>query len=214
MFETDEVFDGNFSEECQLKADPSHLLLLLGLILEGSKDLNISDTTASVASKLSQLVRFNAVKKKRTGINCCHTKKNEPPLPVLIGLAVYSQTGEKKIREKLYSNGLCISYDRVIEVENNITKDLCQKYKEAEIVCPLSLYSGLLTCAAIDNIDHNSSSSTSKSFTEPVSIFFNTQLRKCKTNVLFTLKVQKISNHLYQNHMKIFYQLKIQSRNH
>ena len=117
----------NFSEECQLKADPSHLLLLLGLILEGSKDLNISDTTASVASKLSQLARFNAVKKKRTGINCCHTKKNEPPLPVLIGLAVYSQTGEKKIREKLYSNGLCISYDRVIEVENNITKDLCQK---------------------------------------------------------------------------------------
>ena len=214
MFETDEVFDGNFSEECQLKADPSHLLLLLGLILEGSKDLNISDTTASVASKLSQLVRFNAVKKKRTGINCCHTKKNEPPLPVLIGLAVYSQTGEKKIREKLYSNGLCISYDGVIEVENNITKDLCQKYKEAEIVCPLSLYSGLFTCAAIDNIDHNSSSSTSKSFTEPVSIFFNTQLRKCKTNVLFTLKVQKISNHLYQNHMKIFYQLKIQSRNH
>ena len=97
MFETDEVFDGNFSEECQLKADPSHLLLLLGLILEGSKDLNISDTTANVASKLSQLVRFNAVKKKRTGMNCRHSKKNEPPLPVLIGLAVHSQTGEKKV---------------------------------------------------------------------------------------------------------------------
>ena len=49
MFETDEVFNGDFSEERQLKAVPSYLLLLLGLILEASKDLNISDTTASVA---------------------------------------------------------------------------------------------------------------------------------------------------------------------
>ena len=65
MLETDEVFNGDFPEERQLKAVPSHLLLLLGLILEGSKDLNISDTTASAALKLSQLVRFNAVKKKR-----------------------------------------------------------------------------------------------------------------------------------------------------
>ena len=32
MFETDEVFDGDFSEECQLKVSPSHLLLVLGLI--------------------------------------------------------------------------------------------------------------------------------------------------------------------------------------
>ena len=163
MFETDKVFDGDFSEECQLKAVPSHLLLLLGLILEGSKDLNISDTTASVALKLSQLVRFNLVKKKRIGMNFRHSKKSEPPLPVPTGLAVHSQTRGKKIIEKLYSNGLCMSYDRVIEIENNITKDLYQKYKEAEIICPPSLYSGLFTCVAIDNIDNNSSSSTSKS---------------------------------------------------
>ena len=170
MFETDEVFDGDFSEECELKAFPSHLLLLLGLILEGSEDLNISDTTASVALKLSQLVRFNAVKKKRIGMSCRHSKKNEPPLTVLIGLTVHSQTREKKITKKLYSNWLCISYDRVIEIENSITEDLCQKYKEAEIVCPPSLYSGLFTCAAIDNIDHNSSSSTSKSSFQGISI--------------------------------------------
>ena len=125
MFETDEVFDGDFSEECQLKAVPSHLLLLLDLVLQEWKDLNISDTTASVALKLSQLVRFNAVKKNRTAMNCRHSQKNEPPLPILISLAVHSQTREKKIIEKLYSNGLCISYDRVIEIEKNITKDLC-----------------------------------------------------------------------------------------
>ena len=71
---------------------------------------------------------------------------------------MHSQTREKKIIEKLYLNGLCISYDRVIEIENNITKD-----QQPEIVCPPSLYSGLFTCVAIDNIGHNSSSATSKS---------------------------------------------------
>ena len=170
MFETDEVFNGDFSEERQLKAVPPHLLLLLGLILEGSKDLNVSDTTASVALKLSQLVWFNAAKKKRTGMNCHHSKKNEPPVLVLTGLAVHSQTHEKKTIEKLYWNGLCISYDRVIEIENNISKDLCQKNKEAEIVCPPFLYSGLFTCMVIDNIDHNSSLSSSKSLLHGTSI--------------------------------------------
>ena len=56
MFETDEVFDGDFSEEYQLKVTPSHLLLVLGLILEGSKVLKIS--TATVALKLSELVHL------------------------------------------------------------------------------------------------------------------------------------------------------------
>ena len=147
-------------------------------------------------------------------MNCCHSKKNELPLLVLIGLAVHSQTHEKETIEKFYSNGLCISYDRVIEIENNISKDLCQKNKEAEIVCPPSLYSGLFTCMVIDNIDHNSSSSSSKSLLQETSIFFNTKLRKCKTNVSFTLKVEKISNHPYQNHIQLSCQVKLQSQNH
>ena len=76
---------------------------------------------------------------------------------------MHSQTCEKKIIEKLYSNRLSISYDCVIKIKNNITKNLYQKYKETGIVCPLSLYSGLFTCVAINNIDHNSSLLTSKS---------------------------------------------------
>ena len=74
----------------------SHLPQQIGLILKGSKDLNISDTTASEALKLSQLVRFNAVKKKRTGMNCCRSKKNEPPLPVLTGLACIHKHVKRK----------------------------------------------------------------------------------------------------------------------
>ena len=66
-------------------------------------------------------------------MNCRHSNKKEPPLPVLIGLAMHSHASEKRIIKKLYSNGLCISYDHVIEIESNITKDLCQKYKVAEL---------------------------------------------------------------------------------
>ena len=56
MSETDKVFDGNFSEVRQIKAVPSHLLPLLGLILEGLKDPSISNSTTSVALKLFQLL--------------------------------------------------------------------------------------------------------------------------------------------------------------
>ena len=112
-------------------------------------------------------------------MNCHHSKKNEPPLLVITGLAMHSQTHEKKTIEKFYSNGLCISYDRVIEIENNISKDLCQKNKEAEIVCPPSLYSGLFTCVVIDNIDHSSFSSSSKSSLHGISIsLFQYQTKK------------------------------------
>ena len=61
-----------------------------------------------------------------------HSKRNEPPLPLLIGLSIHSQTIKKGIVENPASKGLSIS--RVVEIENNITKQLCQKYNQDGIV--------------------------------------------------------------------------------
>ena len=162
MFEHDEFFDGDLSQDRQKQSVPRHLLLLLGLILEDCNDSTISNAIADISLKLAQLVRFNAVKRKRSGDAIRHTKNNEPPLPVMVGLSIHSKTREKRLIEDLYSKGLSISYDRVIEIEDNITKRLCNKYNEEGVVCPPALEPGLFTCAAIDNIDHNPSSSTSK----------------------------------------------------
>ena len=115
--------------------------------------------------KLVQLIKFNAVigprrnnarEKKR------HSTQTEPPLPLLIGLSIHYQTRKKGIVEFLASQGLSVSYNRVIEIEDGITKQLCFHYNLQRVVCPPTLKDGLLTVAAIDNIDHDPSSSTSQ----------------------------------------------------
>ena len=88
---------------------------------------------------------------------------NEPPLPVLLGLMIHAKTRKKSIVETFATLGLIISYRRVQEIQDIITRTLCQKYEQDGLVCPPTLKEGLFTTAAIDNIDHNPSSSTAKS---------------------------------------------------
>lgn len=75
--------------------------------------------------------------------------------------------------EKLANEGLCISYKRVEEIETSITKQLCFQYNKNGIVCPPALEYGHFTTAAIDNIDHDPSSTGAKSsfYGTSVSIF-------------------------------------------
>lgn len=62
---------------------------------------------------------------------------------------------------KLSKLGLCISYDRVLELENSLATAVCKCYEEEQLVCPPRLRTGLFTVGAFDNIDHNLSSTTS-----------------------------------------------------
>ena len=70
--------------------------------------------------------------------------------------------GKKSLIERLAAEGLSISYNRVQEIQQSITKQVCTKYSEEGLVCPPTLIKGLFTTAAIDNIDHNPSSTTAK----------------------------------------------------
>ena len=54
--------------------------------------------------------------------------------------------------DKLYDIGLSISYDRLLSISNHLGND----------VCPPKLRRGLFTTSAVDNIDHNPSSSTAR----------------------------------------------------
>ena len=63
----------------------------------------------------------------------------------------------------LHQYGICISYDRVFEISEKIGEALAERYLVEGLVCPSVLRKGLLTTAAIENIDHNPSSTTAKS---------------------------------------------------
>ena len=83
-----------------------------------------------------------------------HSADREPPLPICISINIniHQVTRSKKLIQQLYHKGICISYDKVLEVENMIAAE--------GVVVPACLRKGLFTVGALDNLDHNPSSTT------------------------------------------------------
>ena len=58
--------------------------------------------------------------------------------------------------------GISVSYKRVIEVENSLASALCARFEDDDIVCPSQLRKNIFTVGALDNIDHNLTSTTAQ----------------------------------------------------
>ena len=130
------------SEERQLQSVPAPLLKLVAMILEGGNpDRILSEALQKVSVNIAQLIQFNCVKeKRREGITeLRHSKKNEPPLSVLIGLMVHAKTGKRKLVEELSGQGVSISYEQVHEIQRSISNQVCRKYNSDGFVCPSEL---------------------------------------------------------------------------
>ena len=50
-----------------------------------------------------------------------------------------------------------------MSIRKQIAAQICEEYRDKGFVCPPSLHNNVFTTAAIDNIDHNLSSTTAKS---------------------------------------------------
>ena len=57
-----------------------------------------------------------------------------------------------------YSEGLCVTYDRLLDIRDAIGEEICKEYDNNDLVCPPLLEEGAFVTAAIDNLDHNPSS--------------------------------------------------------
>ena len=88
----------------------------------------------------------------------CHNQDREPPLPLYLGMSVHTQTRSKKLVNQLYELSLSVSYQRVNDIMNNLATSVCDHFKSVGVDCPLSLQSGFFTVGAIDNLDHDPSS--------------------------------------------------------
>ena len=75
---------------------------------------------------------------------------------------MHTQTRSKKFVNQLYELGLSVSYQRVDDIMNNLAAFVCDHFKSVGVVCPLSLQSDLFTVGAIDNLDHDPSSTTAQ----------------------------------------------------
>ena len=92
-----------------------------------------------------------------------HSLEHERPLPVYIGLKIHGLTRSKHLINQLHQLGICISYERVLQLEDWIAKAICIHFHEDGVVSPVCLHRSLITVGALDNLDHNPSSTTSQS---------------------------------------------------
>ena len=165
MLKLQSTFTGTFEEDCQVKSVPHSLLALVSMIHSGpsikSQGVDgFSQATLSVA----QLLQYNSFVRQRpeiTGVH--HNKARETPLPVYIGLMIHARTRKRDVIDTMFDLGLSISYDRVLEISTAMGNRVCEQYHRDAAVCPPNLRQCLFTTAAVDNIDHNPSSTTATS---------------------------------------------------
>ena len=157
-------FQGKFEADFQSQSVPESFQCLVSMLLNGpgikSKDPEESQASLTIA----QLIIFN-MKKRRTKSadkSTRHHRNREPPLPVYIGLTIHAQTRSKKLINQMNDLNLSIRYNRVDEILNGLGTSVCKHFETIGVLCPLQLKKGFLTVGAIDNLDHNPSSTTSK----------------------------------------------------
>ena len=167
------LFDGSFPSNCQARSVPASLKAVISMILDGpcsSKTDSFDEVSATTASlSISQIISFNCVKKRTINTTeekpkpaVRHNRDRETPLPTFIGLKIYAETRSRSLIDATSKIGLSISYDRVMFISTDAANSVCSRFEQDGVVCPPKLREGLFTTGALDNIDHNPSTTTAK----------------------------------------------------
>ena len=79
-----------------------------------------------------------------------------------LGLLLHAKTRKCGLVDKLYDLGSRVSYDRILAISTAMRNSVSARFEDENVVCPPKLRFSLFTAAAVDNIDHNPSSTTAK----------------------------------------------------
>ncbi len=153
-----------FSVGSQEKSVPSHLLALVTIILDGPIKDQIEERTPAALS-IAQLLKFNSTRQKRDSTSSAHARHStvqETPVPRYIGFMLHAHSRKRKLIDRFNHLDLSISYDRVLRLSAQMGNRVCELYQRERVVCPPTLRGHVFTTAAMDNIDYNPSSTTSK----------------------------------------------------
>ena len=156
-------FSGSFAPHCQEDSVPVSLLALVSMVLYGPNITSQSSRREmpQPALSLAQLLMFNSVNRRKADTTITrHNRDRETPVPLYVGVMTHTKTRKSSLVDKLFELGLSVSYDRVLEVSTEIGNKVCRQYEIDKAVCPPNLREGLFTTAAVDNIDHNPSSTS------------------------------------------------------
>lgn len=86
-----------------------------------------------------------------------HRRERECLLLVYTALKIHVETRNRRLVDVMHKLGLCISYDRVMDIFTDLAKSVTA---QDSVFCPPKLRKDVSTTADIDDIDHNTSSTT------------------------------------------------------
>ena len=168
MLKMKTTFRGSLETHCREQLVPTSLVALAAMILNGpniqeqSNHSSVSTPTLTV----SQLLMFNCYARRRentsTTESTMHSHNRETPLPMYLGTLMHTKTWKRDLVDTLFHLGLSISYDRVLSISTDLGERICRFFQKEGTVCPPELKSGLFTTGAMDNIDHNPSSTSAQ----------------------------------------------------
>ena len=91
-----------------------------------------------------------------------HLKHRETRVPIYVGVKLYASARARTLIKQLYFLGICISYDRCLDICNDVASSLLKKYEPDGVFVASSLKLNVFTIIAKDNIDLNAKSTKVK----------------------------------------------------
>ncbi|KAJ8396338.1 hypothetical protein AAFF_G00019150 [Aldrovandia affinis] len=168
MLKMKTTFSGSFETHCQEQSVPTSLVALVAMILNGPniQEQSCHSSVSTATLTVSQLLMFNSYAHHRESTSTTestrHSHNRETPLPVYLGTLIHTKTRKRDLVDTLFHLGLSISYDRVLSISTDLGDRICRFFQKEGTVCPPELKSGLFTTGAVDNIDHNPSSTSAQ----------------------------------------------------
>ena len=153
------TFVGYFDGSSQVNSVPRTLLLLTSALIDGSTS-NVSGCSQE-ALTVAQLILSHArspAKKSRKKqetktVVRRHNKSQETPVMQYVGLKIYSLTRSRKLIDDLFRPGLCISYDRVLELTKILYERLRESYSKYGCFFPQIFRKGIFSVWLKDNVN-------------------------------------------------------------
>ena len=82
-----------------------------------------------------------------------HNLDRETVLPLYIGLLVHNNTRKRDLIDTLFSKGLSVSYERVLQFTTALANREIQRYEYEKVICPSPLTNKIYFCTFPDHLN-------------------------------------------------------------
>ena len=99
------------------------------------KTQSSSSSVSQPALSISQLILYNSYKRYKENAKGVvrHSQQRETPLPIYLSIMLHTKTRKRDLVDTLLNLGLCISYDRVLNISTELGDKICYHYEKEKV---------------------------------------------------------------------------------